>query len=561
VILVVLRDEAARARCVDELRRRYDADYQVRAHAAAAEAVADLDRLHEDSTPVALVLADAVDALPDGRTVFEHARGCFPDVRRGLLIEWGAWADPAVAPGILRLMATGQIDYYVIRPWHSPDEYFHRTVTEFLLEWERTVGDRPREVTLVAPRGSPRAHELRSMLGRNGVPHAFHDSASEQGAAILAGLDDVPPDTPVVVLHDGRVLVDPDRGELAAAYGMSTDLPDDAEVDVVVVGAGPGGLAAAVYASSEGLTTTVIESESIGGQAGSSSLIRNYLGFSRGVSGTDLSQRAYQQAWVFGTDFVHAREATGLRVEGENAKRRIVVEVGQGRQVRAGAVVLATGVAYRRLGVPELEEFRGAGLYYGASAFEAKALTGGVAHVVGGGNSAGQAALHLARYAREVNLLVRGPSLAESMSQYLIDQLDAAGVRVRLETGIVGGGGDGRLDHVVLRDARADREVAEPTDGIFVLIGAAPHTGWLPEAVLRDQWGYLLTGPGIADQAHPGSWPLLRAPLPLETSVPGVFAVGDVRRASVKRVASAVGEGSVVISQVHAFLAELEARA
>lgn len=560
VILVVLRDDDAREQCVTQLLRRYDADYAVRAHADSAGAAADLERLSHTGPPVALVLADEVDPLPAGRNIFEHARACFPDVRRGLLIEWGAWADPAVAPAILRLMGAGQIDYYVIRPWHSPDEYFHRTVTEFLLEWERAIGERPREVTLIAPRGSARAHELRSMLVRNGVPHAFHDSRSSEGSSIVDGLDEVHPDTPVVVLHDGRVLVDPDRSALAAAYGMSTELPEHAEVDVAVVGAGPAGLAAAVYAASEGLSTTVIECEAIGGQAGSSSLIRNYLGFSRGVSGTDLAQRAYQQAWVFGTSFVHAREATGLSPEGEETRRRLVLDVEPGRHLRAAAIVLAMGVSYRRLGVPELEAWSGTGLYYGASVFEAKALADRVAHVVGGGNSAGQAALHLARYARAVHLLVRGPSLAESMSQYLIDQLEAAGVRIRLQTAVVGGGGKLRLDHVVLRDMDTDREHAEPTDGIFVLIGAAPRTEWLPPDVQRDQWGYLLTGTDLVDQDQSGAWPRGRAPLPLETSLPGVFAVGDVRRASVKRVASAVGEGSVVISQVHRFLAEIGVR-
>ncbi len=322
-------------------------------------------------------------------------------------------------------MAQGQIDYYVIRPWHSPDEYFHRTITEFLNEWDRAVGLRPREVSVVGDAASARSHEVRRLLANNGIPHQFVPSAGPEAGELLAGAGLARSTSTVVLLHDGRALVDPTNAQLAAAYGLAVDVPNNSAFDLVVVGAGPAGLAAAVYGSSEGLRTLVVERESIGGQAGSSSLIRNYLGFARGVSGAELAQRAYQQAWVFGCSFAHSRSAVSLDTDDDG----FVVGIEPHRTVHASSVVLATGVSYRRLGVAELLPYESAGIYYGASGFEAKGVQDGRAFVVGGGNSAGQAALHLARYARQVTLLVRGTTLAASMSQYLIDTLSSAGVK------------------------------------------------------------------------------------------------------------------------------------
>lgn len=362
---------------------------------------------------------------------------------------------------------------------------------------------------------------------------------------------------PLVRLLDGRVLSDPSYTELARAYGLTTELPELAEVDVAIVGAGPAGLAAAVYAASEGLRTLVIERESIGGQAGSSSLIRNYLGFSRGISGSELAARAYQQAWVFGARFAHSREAVGLGQDTDGFR----LTIAPGEELRARSLVIAAGVSYRLLGVAELDARVGSSVFYGASAVEARAQAGKTVHVVGGGNSAGQAALHLAGYATSVTLLVRGPTLAESMSQYLIDQLRAAGVRVETDVEVVGGGGPAdRLDHLALRSRTSGADRVVPSDALFVLIGAAPHTGWLPDDVVRDRWGYILTGSDVLTEGGRRAWPHDRLPGQLETSVPGVFAVGDVRRGSVKRVASAVGEGSVVVSAVHEHLARTAAR-
>jgi thioredoxin reductase len=540
VVLVAATSDDARAALVGELERRYAHDYVVVAARDGAEAVAFLDEVASAGREVALVLSDDRDAVGRADSVFVTARRAFPDVRRALVIEWGSWTDRETVDAVLGLMAATLVDYYVVRPRHVPDEYFHRAVTEFLLDWERAArgGDRA-DVVVVGDDATPRVHDVRRFLARAGLRYA---SVHGEGA-------------PVVRLADGRELADPTNTDLARAHGFTTDLPDD-PVDVAIVGAGPGGLAAAVYAASEGLRTLVLERDAVGGQAGSSSLIRNYLGFPRGVSGADLSDRAYQQAWVFGAQFAHTREAVGLEAGGEGDDG-FLLHVAGGGAVRARTVVLADGVSYRRLAVPGLDPFVGSAVFYGVSAVEAKGQAGRVVHVVGGGNSAGQAALHLARYAASVSLVVRGPDLAASMSQYLVDQLAAAGVAILGETKVVGGGGTaGRLQHLVLRHRVTGDETTAPSDALFITIGARPHTDWLPGDVLRDRWGYVLTGREVLAEGGRRAWPHEREPWPLESSARGLFAVGDVRRGSVKRVASAVGEGSVVVSSVHQALAE-----
>ncbi len=536
-----------------ELRRRYASDYEIVCCDSAAAELAALEALRAEDRPVAIVLADQRLADLDADAFFGRVARLYPDAKRGLLVDWGAWGDRAVAAEIPRLVGLGRIHYYVLKPWHPRDEYFHRTITEFLLEWERAASPSPREVTIIGDRQAPRAHEIASLLVRNGVPYAFHESDSDAGRALLARVE-APPDRLVVVVRGGRVLIDPSNTELVAAYGVRTELDERGEVDVLVVGSGPAGLAAAVYASSEGLQTLVVERESIGGQAASSSLIRNYLGFSRGISGAELAQRAYQQAWVFGAGFLLTQEVLGLRdVDG-----RYAVTLSGGEEVRARAVVLATGVSYRRLEVPQLERLTGAGVYYGASVSEARALTGQDAYVVGGGNSAGQAAMYLSRYARSVTVAVRSETLADSMSQYLRDEIEATpNVGVCYHTEIVGAQGEGYLEALTLRDRRTGELATVPAAGLFLLIGARPRTDWLPSVLARDAWGYVLTGTDVHSEAQPAgaAWPLQRPRLPLETSMPRVFAVGDVRSRSIKRVASAVGEGSVVVSQVHDALA------
>jgi thioredoxin reductase (NADPH) len=544
VLFVVDDDAESLNRTRQELQRRYSSDYRILCERSAPKALQALDAMRAAGEDVAVVLADQWIPEVNGSELLARVRELHPHAKRALLIPWGAWGDRPTADAVLRAMALGHIDYYVLKPWQSPDELFHRTVSEFLHEWTRSHTARPREIAVVAERGSARGHELRSLLARNGVPHAFHASDSADGRRLLAEAGRENADVPVVVLLDGRVLVDPSNAELAGGYGVTTELDERRDFDVVVVGAGPAGLAAAVYASSEGLRTLVVERESIGGQAGSSSLIRNYLGFSRGVSGAELAQRAYQQAWVFGTNFLLMREVLGLRTEGQWH----LVTISDGSEARARAVVLAMGVSYRRLGVPALEALNGTGVFYGASISEAQALAGQEAYLIGGGNSAGQAALHLSRYANRVSVLVRGSSLAESMSPYLIDEIAATeNIAVRHHTQVVDGGGQGRLEHLTLRDAVTGETSEVEAAALFVLIGSRPYTEWLPEAVERDKWGFLPTGLDLARSTE-------RRALTYETNVPGLFAVGDVRHGAVKRVASAVGEGSVVIEQIHEYL-------
>jgi thioredoxin reductase (NADPH) len=546
VLLAVDEDAECLTAVGGELERRYGHDYDIRVAASSAVALQQLEDLREAGEPVAVVLADQwLGGETTGAELLARVKALHPSAKRGLLIAWGAWGHRETAEAIFDAMALGQIDYYVLKPQGSPDELFHRTVGEFLFEWARAESPVQGEIELVAEPGSPRTHELHDLLSRNGVPYACHAPDSAPGRALLeeAGRGDA--SVPVARIRPGQILIDPGKVELAAAFGVSTDLGEEREFDVAVIGAGPAGLAAAVYASSEGLRALVVERETIGGQAGSSSLIRNYLGFSRGVSGAELAQRAYQQAWVFGTSFLLMREVVELRP----GERRHTLRTADGAEFEAGAVVLAGGVSYRRLEIPALAALEGAGVFYGASAAEAKALAGRRAFVVGGGNSAGQAAMHLSRWAEQVTLVVRGDSLAASMSSYLRGEIEAApNVEVMLGTEVVGGEGEGRLRSLMLRAGASGAEETVAADGLFVLIGARPGTAWLPPEVEHDEWGYVLTGPDVTAEAVAGERQML------ETSLPGVFAVGDVRHGAVKRVASAVGEGSVAIQQVHRWL-------
>ena len=556
VLLAVDDDPVALARIREELGRRYREDYRILCMPSAGAALDALTRMRDDGEAVAVVLADQWMPGHTGVELLALTRDLHPHAKRGLLVEWRAWADPATTEAILGAMALGGIDYYVLKPYRAPDELFHRTIAEFLHEWSKATGAGPRELTVVGDSWVPRTSELRSLLTRNGVPHAFHPRDSEEGRRLLRELGRETAREPVVLPIDGPALVDPTNAELAAAYGVRTRL-EDPDFDLIVVGAGPAGLAAAVYGASEGLRTVVVEREAIGGQAGSSSLIRNYLGFARGISGAELAQRAFQQAWVFGTQFVVMREVVALR--SDDGHHPVVFADGQ--EASAPAVVLATGVTYRSLGLPEIDALVGAGVFYGASVAEAQTLTGMDVVVVGGGNSAGQAATHLARYARHVTLLVRRPSLGEKMSRYLVDVIEGtANIEVRLHSTLVGGRGGSRLEAVSVRDSGTGEISHLPAAGLFILIGAEPHTDWLPGDVARDRDRYLLAGPDVASAGTVRRPERERSPRMYETSRRGVFAIGDARSGSVKRVASAVGEGSVVIGQVHEHLASVRRR-
>lgn len=543
-VVLVVDDEADSLRALSqELESRYGAHYRILACGSARAALAILTELRAENGDVALVLADQWMPATSGVELLARVRELHPTARRGLLISWG---DRSTGAPIITATALGQIEFYLPKPSWSPDEEFHLALTASLGEWWRQRGGRYEAVTVIGGENQPRSHEIRDLLTRNSVPFGFHRSDSAAGLAALDLLGLRAEQGPVVTLHSGAVLVDPTNAEVGQALGVDVR-PPERTYDLLIVGAGPAGLAAAVYGTSEGLRTAVLEREAFGGQAGTSSLIRNYPGFPWGVSGVELAWRAYQQAWTFGTQFVYGNPATSLAAAGGS----YVLGLQDGSEVTGRAVVIAGGASYRRLGVPELEGLVGAGVFYGAATVQAQAMSGGHAVVVGGGNSAGQAALHLSRYARQVSVLVRSRSLAESMSDYLIQQIDAAStVDVRYGVEVVGGGGDGRLEYLRVRDRLSGDVESMPAAGLFVLIGAEPFTEWLPDRLGRDRWGYLLTGPDAR-----WSWPLERAPLPLETTMPGVFAVGDVRHGSVKRVASAVGEGSMCIHQVHQYLA------
>lgn len=542
VILLVDDDDEALAALQRELQGRYGRDYTILAERAPAAALGALERLARDGAEVALVIADQwMPELP-GVELLDRVHQLHPASKRILLVEG---IDQTALGSLLQATALGRVDHHIHKPWVPADDQLHPEITQLLAEWTRATRPRFEMVRIVGERWEPRSHELRDVLDRNSVGYGFYDAGTQAAERLMRDLGIVTDELPIVAVHGGPVLVRPTNVEVAAALGVKTSAAP-APCDVAVVGAGPAGLAAAVYASSEGLRTVVVEREAMGGQAATSSLIRNYLGFPRGVSGAELARRAYSQAWHFGTEFVFAQEAAALRTEGQER----VVALSGGTEIRARAVVLATGVSYRRLDAPGIDRLLGAGVFYGAAASEASAMAGQHVYVIGGANSAGQAALHLARFARRVTLLVRGSSLGATMSAYLVAQIERAdNIDVRLDTRVIEGRGEHRLEGLLLETARGEVEEV-PAVAVFILIGAAPHTEWLAASVQRDERGFLLTGVDVDTT----SWPLQRAPLPLETSLPGVFAVGDVRHRSVKRVASAVGEGSVVLSYVHQYL-------
>ncbi len=534
-----------------ELTGRYATDYEIICEQSPVSALQRLDALRR-ATPEAPVLAlFAASGMTEmtGVEFLQRAHELHPHARRVLLIPR---SNRSASKPILRLISQERIDRCATTPSRSPDENFHHLITELLRDWQQQQPDRPTVVTLVDQRWAPRSAEIRDLLQRGGLPFTFYAADSAEGRALLHQVRRPAGPFPVVVRFDGQVLTDPSNEELALALGVR-HATTEGVFDVVVIGAGPAGLSAAVYAASEGLRTIVIDRESIGGQASSSSLIRNYLGFPVGIGGADLCNRALDQAWSFGAETSVMRAATDLRADGD---RRTVV-LADGAEVTARAVVLATGASYQRLGIPRVEELVGAGVFYGGGITEAPAMTGQQVYVVGAGNSAGQAAIHLARYADRVAVVVRGGGLAASMSDYLVKTIEATeNIEVHRHTTVTGAHGAECLEELVLHDAASGRTRTVPAAALFVLIGAQPRTDWLPAEFHRDDKGFILTGQDLPPSrpAEPG-WKA--TPLPLETSMPGVFAAGDVRHGSVKRVASAVGEGSVSIRSVHQYLTPL----
>jgi thioredoxin reductase (NADPH) len=459
-----------------------------------------------------------------------------------------AYADTEAAIEAINVV---DLDHYLLKPWHPPEEKLYPVVDELLDAW-RATPDRPvTETKVVGHRWSAPSYAVRDFLARNMVPYRWFVATEPEGRRLLdaAGLTEA--DVPVVITVEGKALVMPTEAQLAAHVGLSTTFAADF-YDLVVVGGGPAGLGAAVYGASEGLRTVLVEQHATGGQAGQSSRIENYLGFPDGVSGAQLTDRARRQAVRFGAELLTPREVTGLGVHGATR----VLDFADGSSVAAHSVILATGVSYRLLDAPGLIDLVGQGVFYGSAATEAPSCSGEHVYVVGGANSAGQAAMHFSRYAQHVHMLIRAGDLDHSMSRYLIDQIrDVSNISVHPYTEVAGGDGEGRLRQLMLRDVRSSQTRTVDASWLFVFIGAEPRTDWLDGVVARDERGFVLTGPDLlAGGKRPPGWLLPRDPYHLESSVPGVFAAGDVRAESVKRVASAVGEGAMAVSLVHRYL-------
>jgi thioredoxin reductase (NADPH) len=541
VLLLATTDEASRDVLGSELRGRYGGDYEVVVCAEYDHARAVLEGLRRWGRRVALVIACYGPDDRGGLDFLRRAYSLHPSAKRAVA---GIWGDFASTREVFTAIGHGHAELVLLRPERRRDEEFHGTITDALDDWHLAQGIGFEAVRMIGEQRDERTHALRDQFGRNHIPVGFHQVGTESANRLLAGLGLTDPELPVLQLaftNPPTTLVAPTDLEIADAFGLMSPLSPEHVYDVVVVGAGPSGLAAAVYASSEGLSTMVVEQSAVGGQAGTSSLIRNYPGFSRGVSGAHLAFRSFQQAWSFGSEFSFLREVQALGADGDLR----TVSMSDGSVVRTRSVVIATGVDYRRLDVPALEGLVGRGVFYGAAVAEAPSMAGMEVYVIGGGNSAGQAALHLARYARHVTLLVRGASLAASMSDYLIAQLDATrNVGIRYGTAVLDGREeDGCLAALTLGEQHSGPGGGEevPAGGLFVLIGSVPRTQWLPAEIVRDQAGFVVTGED--------------GRLPLETTMPGVFAIGDVRAGSVKRVATAVGDGASVIATLHGYLA------
>jgi thioredoxin reductase (NADPH) len=542
--IVAVDDEpAVLAAVARDLRRGFGERFRVLRATSAAEGLDLLRQLVARGDQVALLIADQrMPAMPGTRYLVE-ARKLVPDAKRVLLT---AYADTEAAIAAINEVA---LDYYLLKPWDPPEEQLFPVVEDLLTTWESGAALEAGGVRIVGHRFSKDTHDLRDFLARNRVPARWLDIERDGEARELLRIAGVDADRlPVALLEDGAILERPTVLELAERLGVAGQ-PTQDHYDLIVVGGGPAGLGAAVYGASEGLRTIMVEREAPGGQAGQSSLIENYLGFPAGLSGSDLARRATDQARRLGAELLTVQDAVGLRVEGAGR----FVELSGGGVLSGNCVLIASGVSYRQMTAPGFAELTGAGVYYGAAMTEARSCAEQHVVVIGGANSAGQAAVHFSGYASRVTMLVRGPSLEASMSHYLSEQLATLpNVEVRTgSTAIAAGGEDGRLRR--LRVAGADGEEYDlDVDACFVFIGASPHTGWLEGVVARDAHGFILAGPDVQGEA----WPLKRDPFLLETSVPGVFVAGDVRARSIKRVASAVGEGSMAVSLIHQYLVE-----
>ncbi len=544
--MITVDDDPAVSRAVArDLRRRYGEEYRIVRASSGAEALEALREIRLRGERVAVLLADYRMPEMNGIEFLERAMDLFPLARRALLT---AYADTDAAIAAINVV---DVDHYLLKPWDPPEEKLYPVVDALIETW-MAVGDREvPDVKVVGHRWSAPSYELRDFLARNLVPYRWFAADEPDGARLLEAAGVSAESVPLVVTPDGTVLATPTTAEVAAAVGMSV-APDRDFYDLVVIGGGPAGLGAAVYGASEGLRTVLVERRATGGQAGQSSRIENYLGFPDGVSGSQLTERARRQAGRFGAEVLTTRDVVGLATSGSSR----VVRFSDGAEISCHAVILATGVSYRPLNAPGCAELVGSGVYYGSAATEAQGCAGADVYIVGGANSAGQAAVFFARHAKNVHLLVRGDSLERSMSYYLIQQLAGIdNITVHTRTEVVEAHGDGRLAELTLCEGGGATRTRVPASHLFVFIGAEPGTDWLDGMIARDDKGFIRTGPDlVTGGARPPGWDRDRDPLYLEASVPGVFAAGDVRANSVKRVASAVGEGAMAVTLVHRYL-------
>jgi thioredoxin reductase (NADPH) len=544
-ILTVDDDPAVSRSIARDLRRRYGDNHRIVRAESGQQALEALRELKLRGDVVALLLADHRMPQMTGLEFLEQAMDLYPTARRVLLT---AYADTGAAIDAINVV---DLDYYLLKPWDPPDEKLYPVIDAQLEAWAATDHRVTPEVKVVGHRWSAASSDTREFLARNQVPYRWYLSDSPEGARLLSAAQADPQTLPVVITPEGVTLVAPTNAELAGHVGLTT-APAEQFYDLVVIGGGPAGLGSAVYGASEGLRTVLVERTATGGQAGQSSRIENYLGFPDGVSGGQLTDRARRQAVKFGAELITTREAVALEANGSAR----TVRFDDGTSIDAHTVILATGVAYRQLPAGGVDDFSGRGVFYGSALTEAPACVGNDVYIVGGANSAGQAAVYLARGARSVTLLVRGRSLESSMSHYLIQQVESVpNITVRTCTEVIGAEGDGHLERLHLRNAETGEVETVDAGWLFVFIGASPRTGWLDGTVLRDDHGFVLSGPDLAAPGEtPAGWELDRHPFHLETSVPGVFAAGDVRSESAKRVASAVGEGAMAVMLVHRYL-------
>jgi len=549
-VILAVDDDPQVLRAVErDLRRKYARNYRVLRAESGESALDTLGKLKLRGDPVALFLVDQRMPRMTGVEFLEKAIEQFPDAKRALLT---AYSDTEAA---IRAINEVGLDYYLQKPWDPPEQNLYPNLDDMLGDWRANFRPPFEGIRVVGDRWSPASHRTRDFLARNRVPHRWLDvEGSEEARQLLQNADHGAPKLPLVVYEDGTYDEAPENREIAERIGLRTRA-EQQFYDIVIVGGGPSGLAAAVYGASEGLRTVLVEREAPGGQAGTSSRIENYLGFPSGLSGGDLARRAVDQATRFGVEILTPQEVSGVRVEDPYR----IVTLADGSEISCYALIVTTGVSYRRLDVPGADRLTGAGIYYGAAQTEAFACKGEEVYVVGGANSAGQAAMFFSNQARKVVMLCRGDDLRKSMSEYLVAQIeDRDNIEVRLNTKVVAVEGDGHLDSISIKNSETGQTETAPASSLFIFIGAAPKTDWLDGVVERDERGFILSGPDLSKNGkRPKGWKLDRDPFLLETSVPGIFVAGDVRHGSVKRCASAVGEGSIAVQFVHQYMREV----